>query len=94
MKIRRNIAGFLLWKFGNKSHVLAKHRQGPNLKAHSFRALKANASILFLFANDQKLRFYQNKGLSHDSRCGVSNTFPTRNQILNQKSRFFIIQLD
>jgi len=66
----------------------------PNLKANSFRALKANASILFLFVNDQKLRFYQNKGLSHDRRCAVSNTFPTRNQILNQKSRFFIIQLD
>ena len=41
-------------------------------------------------ANVQKLRFYQNKGLSLDKRCGVLNTFPTCNQTSEPKNQDFL----
>ena len=41
-------------------------------------------------ANLQKLRFYQNKGLSLDKRCGVPNTFPTHNQTFGLKNQDFL----
>ena len=42
---------------------------------------------MFFTANLQKLRFYQNKGLSLDKHYGVSSTFPTRNQTLEPKNQ-------
>ena len=58
-------------------------------KPNFFKALKATTNNLFLSANDQKLRFYQNKELSYDRHCGVSNTFPTRNQTSESKNQDF-----
>ena len=43
----------------------------------------------FLIANVQKLRFYQNKGLSLDRRYGVPKTFPTCNQTSEFKNQDF-----
>ena len=77
-------------------NVLAKHLTKatpfPNQtsKPNLFKAPKANANSLFLFANDQKLRIYQNKGLSHNRRCGAPNTFPTRNQASELKNQDFL----
>ena len=45
---------------------------------------------MFFTANLQKLRFYQNKGLSLDRRYGVPNTFPTRNQTSGLKNQDFL----
>ena len=45
--------------------------------------------VLFT-ANLQKIRFYQNKGLSLDMHCGVPNTFPTRNQTSELKNQDFL----
>ena len=65
--------------------------QKPNLKApYACKAPKANAKIMFFTTNLQKLRFYQNKGLSLDRRCGVLNTFPTRNQTSRLKNQDFL----
>ena len=55
-----------------------------------FKAPKANANSSFSPANVQKLWFYQNKGLSTDMRCGVPNTFPTRNQTSELKYQDFL----
>ena len=41
-------------------------------------------------ANFRKLRFYQNKRLSLDRRCGVPNTFPTHNQTSRPKNQDFL----
>ena len=77
-------------------NALGKHRLGPHpfrnqtLKPNLFTAPKSNANSLFFIANVQKLRFYQNKGLSMDRRCGVSNTFPARNQISELKNQDFL----
>ena len=43
--------------------------------------------MMFFTANLQKLRFYQNKGLSLDKRYGVPNIFPTRNQTFGPKNQ-------
>ena len=64
--------------------------QNQTSKPNSFKALKANSNSLFLIANVQKLRFYQNKGLSLDRQCGVPNTFPTRNQTSELKNQDFL----
>ena len=40
--------------------------------------------------NHQKLRFYQSKRLSLDRRCGVPNTFATRNQTFGPKNEDFM----
>ena len=77
-------------------NALRKHRLGPHplqnqtSKPNAFKAPKANADVLFSIANLQKLRFYQNKGLSLDRRCGVPNTFPTCNQTSELKNQDFL----
>ena len=49
---------------------------------------------MFFTTNLQKLRFYQNKGLSLDRRCEVPNTFPTHNQTSGLKNQeFFAIHI-
>ena len=49
---------------------------------------------MFFIANLQKLRFYQNKGLFLERRCGVPNAFPTRNQTSGPKNKdFFAIHI-
>ena len=53
-------------------------------------ASKANASSLFLSANDQTLRIYQNKGLSHDRHCWVPNTLLTCNQTSKPRIKNFL----
>ena len=55
---------------------------------HACKAPKANAKIMFFTANFRKLIFYQNKGLSLDKHCGVSNT-STRNQTFGTKNQDF-----
>ena len=93
MKVRRNAIGFSLWKFGNnfkhtwKASIGTTPISKPNLKTQ--HSLKANASSLFSIANVLKLWFYQNKGLSSDRRCGVPNTFPSRNQTSELKNQDF-----
>ena len=79
-KKRQNVARFWLWKFGINSKCTRKTSIGttPSLKPN-LKAPKANAYSLFSIANVQKLRFYQNKGLSLDKWCGVPNTLPTCN---------------
>ena len=55
-----------------------------------FKAPKINTNRSFSTANVLKLQFYQNKGLSMDKRCGVSNTFPTCNQTFECKNQDFL----
>ena len=59
-------------------------------KPNSVKTLKANANSLFLIADVWKLKFYQNKGLSLDKRCGVPNNFPTHNQTSELKNQDFL----
>ena len=62
----------------------------PTLKPNAFKAPKANANVLFSIASLRKLRFYQNKGLSLNRRCGVPNTFPTCYQTFELKNQDFL----
>ena len=78
-------------------NILGKHRsrshpsRNQTSKPNSIKAPKANANNLFLIANVQKLRFYQNKRLSMNrQRCGVPNTFPTLNQTSKLKNQDFL----
>ena len=59
-------------------------------KSNPFTTPKADAISLFLIANDQKLRFYQNKGLSPDEHCEVPNTFSTYNQTSKPRIKIFL----
>ena len=100
-KVRWHVARFLQWKSSICLNALGKHRLQPhpfksqNSKPHACKASKANVKIMFFIANIQKLRFYQNKGLSLDRCCGVPNTFPTRNQTSGLKNQdFFPSTLD
>ena len=95
-KARWHVAGFSMWKFGICLKALEKHRLGP----HRFENQTSKPPCMFSpkshcqnhvsTANLQKLRFYQNKGLSLDRRCGVLNTFPTCNQISALKNQNFL----
>ena len=77
------------------SNTLGKDRSGSHpfrdqtSKPNTSKALKANANSLFSIVNVQKLCFYQNKELSLGRRCGVPNTFPTRNQTSELKNNIF-----
>ena len=76
-------------------NTLRKHWSRPHpfrnqtSKPNSFKASRANANSSFLIANVRKLRFYQNKILSLDRRCGVPNTFSTCNQTFKLKNQEF-----
>ena len=77
----------ILGKHQSRSHPSRNQTSKPN----SIKAPKANANNLFLIANVQKLRFYQNKRLSLDRHCGVPNTFPTCNQTSKLKNQDFLL---
>ena len=76
-------------------NTLRKHQSRPHpfrnqtSKPNSFKVSRANANSSFLIANVRKLRFYQNKILSLDRRCGVHNTFSTCNQTSKLKNQDF-----
>ena len=62
------------------------------LKPKYIKSPKANSNSLFLIANAQNLRFFQNKELSLDRRYGVPNTFLICNQTSELKNQdMFII---
>ena len=93
---RRNATRFSSWNLALILNTLRKHQSRPypfwnqTSKPNPFKAPKVNANSLFLITNVLKLRFYQNKGLSTDRRCGVRNTFPTRNQTSELKNQDFL----
>ena len=67
------------------------HSKAKLQSPHTCKAPKANAKIIFFTTNLPRLRFYQNKGLSLDRRCGVPNTFSTRNQTSKPKNQDFFL---
>ena len=70
------------------------HSKAKPQSPHACKAPKTNAEIMYFTINLRKLRFYQNKGLSLDKRCGVRNTFSTRNQTFGLKNQdFFTIHI-
>ena len=77
-------------------NALGKHRLGPhpyksqNLKAPMHAKPQKPMQNHVFTSNFQKLRFYQNKGLCLDRRCGVPNTFLTRNQTPGPKNQDFL----
>ena len=77
-------------------NALGKHRLGPHpfksqtSKPPCIRSPKSQCQNHVFIANLQKLKFYQNKGLSLDRRCGLPNTFPTRNQTSELKNQDFL----
>ena len=52
------------------------HSKTKPQSPHACKAPKANAKFMFFTANLRKLRFYQNRGLSLDRRCGVPTPLP------------------
>ena len=59
-------------------------------KPNTIKASKTNANSLFLTTNVQKLKFYQNKGLSLDSvtRCLIPSLHVTN--LLNSRIKIFL----
>ena len=87
MKVRWNVTGFSPWKSGTLPKCLRKYHTRSKAKPQSPESQCQNHVFT---SNLQKLRFYQNKGLSLDMRCGVPNTFPTYNQTSELKNQDFL----
>ena len=75
-----------LGKHQSRPHPFQNQTSKPNL----LKVSKVNANSSFSIANVLKLKFYQNKGLSMDRRCGVPNTFLTRNKTSKLKDQGFL----
>ena len=95
----RRVFGVEIWHFArmpkesidwDHSHSKAKTSKPPCMQSP-----KSQCRNRVFTTNLQKLRFYQNKGLSLDRRCGVPNTFSTCNQTSGPKNQdFFLSTLD
>ena len=72
-------------------HILRPHLfKSKTLKPPCMQSPKSQCQNHVFIANLQKLRFYQNKGLSLDRHYGVPNTFPKRNQTFGLKNQDFL----
>ena len=72
------------------SNAIGKHRLGPHIFKSQTSKPPKPMSKSFFSTNFQKLRFYQNNGLSLDRRCVVPNTFPSCNQTSASKNQDFL----
>ena len=76
-----------------KAEIETTPIQKLNLKAPMHAKSQKPMPKPCFIANLCKLRFYQNKGLSLDKRCGVPNSFSTRNQTFGPKNQDFLPSL-
>ena len=95
MKVRWHVAGFSLWKSGTrlechrKASIGTMPFQNPNLKAPCMQSPESQFRNHVFTTNFWKLRFYQNKGLPLDKRCGCLTPSPHVTKLSDLRIKIF-----